>query len=74
MTCGRHLAAFTPHLANGPDRPLNRRVVEPEGCARHQATVEYPPLNLAQQPLQMLLSILLSSCWILRSSAVGPDP
>ena len=27
-----------------------------------------------QQPLQMLLSMRLSSCWIWRSSAVGPDP
>jgi hypothetical protein len=29
----------------------------------------FPP---PQQPLQMLLSILLSCCWIARSSGVGP--
>jgi hypothetical protein len=47
--------------ADGSDRPPNRRVIGPEGCAPPYASVEYPALSLGQHPWQMLLSILLSS-------------
>jgi hypothetical protein len=71
----RRVSIFTPHSKLGATlafsifaRPTARivrqivHVAEPEGSRPLRPRLDHPALSLDQQPLQMLLSILLSCC------------